>query len=90
MGLNVLAGTGDGDAVEQLEEFEVEGLEDGIRRAFFGRQLAPTGEGSLGLAENFLDTVAGVELGAEFFGFAFVGEGELVFEIGEAVVHRRG
>jgi hypothetical protein len=47
-GLDVAAGAGDGDAVEQLEEVEVQRAEDGLGRALLGGQPCPVVEGALG------------------------------------------
>ena len=62
MRLDVSAGAGDGDAVEEFKKLEVEGLEDCVRSALLRRELAPTGEGGLSLAEDFFHGVLGSEL----------------------------
>ncbi len=88
VGLDVAPRAGDGDAVEQLKEIEVQGGEDSRSGAVGRRQFGPCVERGLGAAENLVDVFADLELRAETLGFALIGEGQLVFEIGEAVVHR--
>jgi hypothetical protein len=47
-------------------------------------------EGCLSLAEDFVDVLLGAELCVEVFRVAFVGQGQLIPQVVEAVVDRRG
>ena len=87
-GLDVAPGAGDGDGIEELEEIEIECFEDGGGGAGIWGEFGPGVEGGLGAAENLVDVLCRTQLAGEVFGVAFIGEGELVFEVVEAVVAR--
>ena len=84
----MLAGAGDRDGVEQLEEVEVEHLEDAVGGAVLGVELGPLVEDTLRVREHLLDRRGHVQVLGEVLGLALVGELELVLEIVEPVVHR--
>ena len=88
--LDMLARAGDGDAVEQFEEVEVEGVENGGGGALLRGKFGPGVEGTLGLAEDVVDIGLGAQAGIELVGISLVGEGELVAEVVEPVVDRGG
>ena len=87
--LDVLAGAGDGHAVQHLKKVKVQIAKKGIRGALLRVQLAPGGEACLGLLEDGVDAPAGIELVVDEVGVALVGKGELVSQVVEAVVDRR-
>ena len=88
--LDVLAGAGDGDGVKELEEVEVQHAQDRVRGALLGGELRPLLERDLGLTEDLLDRLADVKLGRELLRLALIGQLELVLQIVEPVVDRRG
>ena len=89
VGGDVLPRTCDGQGIEEFEEIEVEQVEQALRGSFFRFEAAPGVEGLLGAAEDLVDSGFGLELGIHRFGPAFVGEGQLVAQVVEAVVDRR-
>ena len=88
--LDVPAAAGDGDAVEHLEEIEVQRFEQRFCGALRRGKLAPCVEGLLCAAEDFINRVRCIQLGVDLRGIAFIGEGKLVAQVGKAVVDRRG
>ena len=87
--LNMLAGTRYSHAVQQVEEVEVQRIQNSLRRAFFRRQLRPGVECSLRPAEYFLHASGTAEFLAQVIRISFIGQGELIAQIGKTVVHRR-
>ena len=87
--LDVSARARDGDAVEQLEEVKVEFAQQRVRRAFPGLLFAPCVECALRLPKDVLDAPRCVEALVEVGRVPLVGEGELVLQVGKAVVDRR-
>ena len=84
----MFAGAGDGQQVEQLEIVEAEHVHEPRRTPLRVFQGEPTVELELRLPDRGLDAGdAMVEQGGVV---AFGDEGDLVFEVGEAVVDRRG
>ena len=88
--LDMLARAGDSDAVEQLEEVEIEAVEQALRAALFGGELSPFVISSLRGVEDLVDRFACIEFCVDLVGIAFVGEGELVAQVGETVVDGGG
>ena len=86
--LNVLAGTGDGQQVEQLEVVEAEHVQETWRLALGVLQSEPAIELKLRLANRCLD--AGNAVVVQRRVVRLGDEGDLVLEVGEAVVDRRG
>ena len=88
--LDVLPGTCDGHAVQDLEEVEVETVQQILRGAFLGFKGAPSVEGLLGIPEYRIQRAADVEVVLHQARLALVGDHQLVVEVVEPVVHRRG
>ena len=86
----MLARACDGHAVQQLEEVEVQRVQDGACGALCRGQPGPGVEGSLRATEDFFDALASLQLLAKRLRFAFVGQGELIPQVVEAVIDRRG
>ena len=87
--LDVAAGAGDGDAVEQAEEVEAQTTQQGLCRARFRRLFAPVTIGTLHLREDFPYARLGREFPVYIRGVPLVGQRELVLEVAETVVDRR-
>ena len=85
---NVLAGAGNGHGVQQFEEVEIQTVEERFRSALLGRKFAPGVELPLRLTENLVDGVCGGKFFVPLFCSPLVGQGDLVLEVVEAVVHR--
>ena len=88
--LDVPARAGDGDAVEDLEEVEVEPVRERSGGALGGRELRPVTEHGLGVAEHQVDRFVEPELPGPCVRVALVGELELVVKVAEPVVDGRG
>ena len=88
--LNVLAGTGNRDAVQQLKKVEVQHLEQIFGCAVARLPLAPCIKCPLRISENFVNRTAGIEFFVNIIGVSFVSQGKLIFQVIEAVVDRRG
>ena len=89
-GLDMLAGTGNGHAVQQLEEVKAQRVQNGPYGPLLGWPLGPDVEGSLRTAKDLFHTAAAVQALAEVLGVAFVGQRQLVAQVAEAVVDRGG
>ena len=86
----MLPGTCDGHAVQDLEEVEVETVQQIFRGAFLGFKGAPPVEGLLGIPEYRIQRAADIEVVLHQARLALVGDHQLVVEVVEPVVHRRG
>ena len=89
-GLNVLARPGNGHAVQQLEKIEVQRSQDGAGGALLRWQLGPGVERRLCTPEYLVDVLLGAQLVAKQPCIAFISQGQLVAQIVEPVVDRRG
>ena len=87
-GRNVLARPGDRDTVEQFEEVEIELGQDCFGSPLFRGQFRPAIERGLGSAEDFFNAGCGVQLLGKNVRLTFIGEGQLVAQVIEAVVDR--
>ena len=85
---NVLAGAGDGHAVQQLEEIKVQCPQQCIRCALLGGKFAPCIECLLRLTENFVDAFCCRQLLIDLFCVTFISKGKLVFQVNEFIVDR--
>ena len=85
----MFSGPRNGNAIQHLEEVEVQRAKQRVRGPILRVQLAPRIEGLLGLPENLLDGLLGVELIVDEFRIAFVGKGQLILQVHETVVDRR-
>ena len=88
--LNVLAGTGNRDTVQQLKKVEVQHFEQIFGCAVARLPLAPCIKCPLRIFENFVNRTAGIELFVNIIGVSFVSQGKLIFQVIEAVIDRRG
>src|ERR1039457_4607494 len=82
------ARAGNGEQVEQLEVVEAEHLDEARRGAVHFLGSKPAVELKLGLADGGLDT--GDALIEKCRVVALSDKGDLVFQVGEAVIDRRG
>src|SRR5271165_419846 len=85
---NMLAGAGDGQQVEQLEVVEAEHVQETRRLTLSILQSEPAVELKLRLANRCLD--AGNAVGVQSHIVSLGDESDLVLQVGEAVVYRRG
>ena len=86
---DMLSGTGDRHAVQQLKKVKIQRPQKSVRRAFFGGETAPRIERLLCLTEYLIDTLCYIELFIDLFGIPLIGKGELIFKVDKFVVDRR-
>ena len=89
-GLDMLAGTGDGHTVKQLEKVKIEHIENRRCRPLFRRQFRPVVEDFLRPAKYLIDIFGGIEFFIDFLRLPFVCQCKLVSQIGKAVIDRCG
>ena len=87
--LNMLAGARNCDAVKHFKEVKIQRAKQIVRRALLDFQLAPGVEGLLRLAEDFINGFCCGELAVDQSCIALISQGELIAQVGKAVVHRR-
>ena len=88
--LNVFPAAGYRHAVQHLEEIKAEHPEQAVGCALFARELCPDVVGFLGLAEDVVDGGLCIEEIVHTTDITFVSQLELVLEVIETVVDRRG
>ncbi len=88
--LNVFTTAGDGDGIQNLEEVEAEHSEKAVRSALFAGKLCPDVIGFLRLTEDVVNGRLRIEKVIHTADIAFIGQLELVLEVVEAVIYRRG
>ena len=86
---NVLSGTGNRYAVQQLKEVKVQCFQQSVRGAMISGELAPRIEGGLRLTEDFVNALGGVKLFVDLCSVSLIGKGKLVFQVDKFVVDRR-
>ena len=89
-GFDMPARTGNGHAVQQLEEIEVQSIENRRGRALLRWKVGPGIECRLGTTKDTFDVLFSAQLVGQVIAVAFVGQGQLVLQVAEAVVDRGG
>lgn len=82
------AAASDGNAIQQLKEVKIEGLEQRLCRALTDGQLAPGIECGLCTAEDLINRVRGIQLFVDLGGIPLISQGELIAQISKAIVDR--
>ena len=85
---DVLSGAGDGNVVQENGEVDVELVHEILGVSLLLRKLAPQVEGTLGIVENRIHALAGIQLAVEFGLIVPVSQCQLVPQIREPVVDR--
>ena len=86
---NVLSGTGNRYAVQQLKKVKVQCFQQSVRGALISGELAPRIESGLRLTEDFVNALGGVKLFVDLCSVSLIGKGKLVFQVDKFVVDRR-
>ena len=85
---NVLARTGDGHAIQQLEEIKVQSPQQCIRCALFGGKFAPSVIRFLRLTKNLINALGCCKFLIDLLWITLIGKRELIFQVNEFVVDR--
>ena len=87
--LDMLAGTGNGHAVQHFKKVEIQRAQQRIRRALFRFQLAPCVEGTLCLPKDFIDGLCRVQPLIHDVCIALISQRKLIAQVVETIVDRR-
>ena len=85
----MLTRPGNGHAVQQFKEIEIQSTQKCIRCTLFLIQLTPRIEGLLRLLEDIFKAFCRIQSFVQSFGISFIGYGKLILQINKSVVDRR-